>query len=85
MWLVIKDFYTDLFSGELSREFDISQGAGQRRILLFMYINNFLTTLSEHCFVISFKGGFPLFAEANRSELASTRGTISCHRMSMTI
>ena len=38
MWLAIKDLYTDvkaqvLYSGELSREFDVSQGTGQGRIL----------------------------------------------------
>ena len=37
MWLAIKDLYTDvkaqvLYSGELSREFDVSQGTGQGRI-----------------------------------------------------
>ena len=36
MWLAVKDLYTDvkaqvLFVGELSREFDISQGTGQGR------------------------------------------------------
>ena len=62
-WLVIKALYTDvkspvLFSDELSREFDISQGIGQGRILpSFMYkvdINSLLATLLEHCFAISF-------------------------------
>ena len=43
MWLAIKDLYTDvkaqvLYSGELSREFDVSQGTGQGRIFApFMY------------------------------------------------
>ena len=43
IWLAIKDLYTDvkarvLFSGTLSRIFDISQGTGQGRILApFMY------------------------------------------------
>ena len=50
MWLAIKDLYTDvkaqvLYSGELSREFDVSQGTGQGRIFApFMYkvyINSF--------------------------------------------
>ena len=62
MWLVIKDLYTDvkaqvLFAGELSREFDISQGTGQGRILApFMYkvyINSLLNTLAEHSHAIS--------------------------------
>ena len=53
-WLVIKALCTDvkspvLLSDELSREFDISQGTGQRRILpSFMYkvdINSLLATL----------------------------------------
>ena len=43
MWLAIKDLYTDvkaqvLYSGELSGEFDVSQGTGQGRIFApFMY------------------------------------------------
>ena len=43
MWIAIKDLYTDvkarvLYSGALSREFEISQGIGQWRILApFMY------------------------------------------------
>ena len=52
MWLVLKDLYTDikarvLFSGSLSRKFNISQGTGQGRLLApFMYkvyINGFVT------------------------------------------
>ena len=62
MWLAIKDLYTDvkaqvLYSGELSREFDISQGTGQGRIFApFMYkvyINSLLQKLSNHCYAIS--------------------------------
>ena len=62
MWLASKDLYTDikarvLFSRSLSREFNISQGTGQGRLLApFMYkvyINGLLKTLSEHCFAIS--------------------------------
>ena len=62
MWLALKDLYTDikarvLFAGSLSREFNISQGTGQGRLLApFMYkvyINGLLKTLSEHCFAIS--------------------------------
>ena len=43
MWLAIKDLYTGvkaqvLYSGSLSRSFDVSQGTGQGRILArFMY------------------------------------------------
>ena len=62
LWLAIKDLYTDvkawvLYSGVLSREFEIAQGTGQGRILApFMYkvyINNLLKELSNHCFAIS--------------------------------
>ena len=62
MWLAIEDLYTDvkaqvLFAGELSREFDISQGTGQDRILApFMYkvyINSLLNTLAEHSHAVS--------------------------------
>ena len=62
MWLAIKDLYTDvkaqvLYSGELSREFDVSQGTGQGRIFApFMYkvyINSLLQKLSNHCYAIS--------------------------------
>ena len=57
MWLALKDLYTDikarvLFADSLSREFNISQGTGQGRLLAqFMYkvyINGLLKTLSEH-------------------------------------
>ena len=56
MWLAIKDLNTDvkaqvLYSGELSREFDVSQGTGQDRIFApFMYkvyINSLLQKLSN--------------------------------------
>ena len=62
MWLAIKDLYTDvkdqvLYSGELSREFDVWQGTGQGRIFApFMYkvyINSLLQKLSNHCYAIS--------------------------------
>ena len=62
MWLAIKDLYTDikaqvLYSGELSSEFDVSQGTGQGRIFApFMYkvyINSLLQKLSNHCYAIS--------------------------------
>ena len=60
LWLAIKDLYTDarvLYSGALSREFEIAPGTGQGRILApFMYkvyINSLLKELSDHCFAIS--------------------------------
>ena len=62
LWIVINDLYTDvkarvLYSGVLSREFEIAQGTGQGRILApFMYkvyINSLLKELSDHCFAIS--------------------------------
>ena len=62
LWLAIKDLYTDvkarvLYSGALSREFEIAQGTGQRRILApftyKVYINSLLKELSGHCFAIS--------------------------------
>ena len=61
MWLVIKNLYTDvkarvLYSGSLSRSFDVSQGTGQGRILApFMYkvyINSLLHVLTDHCYSI---------------------------------
>ena len=57
LWLAVKDLHTDvkarvLYSGALSREFEIAQGAGQGRILApFMYkvyINSLLKELSDH-------------------------------------
>ena len=65
MWLAIKDLYTNvkarvLYSGSLSRMFDISQGTGQGRILApFMYkvyINSLLNVLSNHCYAIFISG-----------------------------
>ena len=62
LWLAIKDLYTDvkarvLYSGALSREFEIAQGTGQARILApfiyKVYINSLLKELSDHCFAIS--------------------------------
>ena len=62
--LAIKGLYTDvkarvLYSGALSREFEIAQGTGQGRILAsFMYkvyINSLLKKLSDHCLTISVK------------------------------
>ena len=62
MWLVIKDLYTGvrarvLYSGSLSRGFDVLQGTGQGRILApFMYkvyINGLLNVLTNHCYSIS--------------------------------
>ena len=58
MWLAIKTLYTGakaqvLYSGSLSRKLDVSQGAGQGRILApFMYkkfyINSLLVELTQH-------------------------------------
>ena len=62
MWLAIKTLYTGvkaqvLYSGSLSRKFDVSQGTGQGRILApFMYkvyINSLLVGLTQHSFAIS--------------------------------
>ena len=61
MWLTIRNLHTDvkaqvLYSGSLSRQFKISQGTGQGRILApFMYkvyINALLSTLMNHAYVI---------------------------------
>ena len=61
MWLAIKDLYTGvkaqlLYSGSLSRSFDVSQGTGQGRILApFMhkvYINSLQHVLSDHNYAI---------------------------------
>ena len=61
MWLTIRDLYTDvkaqvLYSGSLSRQFTVSQGTGQERILVpFMYkvyINALLSTLMNHDYAI---------------------------------
>ena len=73
--------YTDfkaqvIFAGELSSEFDISQGTGQGRILApFMYkvyINSLLNTLAEHSHAISMNcltlfRGYGKFASPNFS------------------
>ena len=62
MWLAIKTLYTGvkaqvLYSGSLSRKFDVSQGTGQGKILSpFMYkvyINSLLVGLTQHSFAIS--------------------------------
>ena len=62
LWLAIKDLYIDvkariLYSGALSREFDISQGTRQGRILApfmyIVYINSLVKVLFDHCFAIS--------------------------------
>ena len=62
MWLAINDLYTEvkgqvLYSGTLSRKFDISQETGPGRILaLFMYkvyINSSLNELTNHCYATS--------------------------------
>ena len=60
-WLTIKDLYTDLqaqvlYSDSLFRQFKVSQGTGQGRILApFMYkvyINALLNTLTNHAYAI---------------------------------
>ena len=62
MWLVIRNLYTGvkaqvLYSGSLSRTFDILQGTGQGRILApFMYkvyINGLLNELTQHSCALS--------------------------------
>ena len=64
LWFAVKDLYTDacvkarvLYSGALSREFEIAQGTGKGRILApFVYKsykNCLLKELSDHCFPIS--------------------------------
>ena len=62
MWLTIKELHTDakaqvLYSCLLSRQFKVSQGTGQGRILApFMYkvyINALLNTLTNHAYAIS--------------------------------
>ena len=64
IWLTIKDLYTDikaqvLYSGSLSRQFKVSQGTGQGRILApFMYkvyINALLNTLTDHAYAIFYQ------------------------------
>ena len=61
MWLAIKDLYTGvkaqvLYSGSLSRSFDVSQRTGQGRILApfvcKVYINSLLYVLSDHKYAI---------------------------------
>ena len=61
MWSAIKDLYTGdkaqvLYSGSLSRSFDVSQGRGQRKILApftyKVYINSLLHVLSDHNYAI---------------------------------
>ena len=72
MWLAIKDLYTDvkaevLYSGELSRRFDVSQGTGQGRIfppfMYKVYINSLLQKLSNHCYAISIKCTFQILGD----------------------
>ena len=54
MWLALKDLYTDikarvLFAGSLSREFNISQGTGQGRLLApFMYKSILMVFLTHY-------------------------------------
>ena len=60
MWLAIKDLYTGvkaqvLYSGSLSRQFCVSQGTGQGRILASImykvYNNALLIALSNHAYM----------------------------------
>ena len=62
LWLAIKDLYTDvkarvLYSGALSKEFEIAKGTGQGKIsapfMYKVYINSLLKELSDHCFTFS--------------------------------
>ena len=62
LWFAIKDLYNDvkalaLYSGALSREFEIAKGTEQGRIfahfLYIVYINSLLKELSDHCFAVS--------------------------------
>ena len=62
MWLAIKDLYASvkaqvLYSGFLSRQFSVSQGTGQGRILApFMYkvyINELLIALSNYAYALN--------------------------------
>ena len=77
MWVAIKDLYMDvkaqvLYSGSLSRSFDVSQATGQGRILApFMckvYINSLLHALTDHCYSICI----------NSSELAAPPLQMTC-------
>ena len=75
MWLAIKNLYTGvkaqvLYSGSLSRQFRVSQGTGQRRILApFMYkvyISALLIALSDHAYGLNINGlslSSPSFAD----------------------
>ena len=65
MWLAIKDLYTGvkalvLYSGSFSRQFSVSQGTRQGRILApFMYkvyINALLIALSNHAYALNING-----------------------------
>ena len=62
MWLVIRNLYTGvkaqvLYSGSLSRKFDILQGSGQGRIpapfMYKVYINGLLNELTQHSCALS--------------------------------
>ena len=62
MWLFIRNLYTDLkaqvlYSGSLSRKFDILQGTGQERIpapfMYKVYVNGLLNELTQHSCALS--------------------------------
>ena len=75
MWLVIRNLYTGvkaqvLYSGSLSRKFDILQGTGQGRIpapfMYKVYINCLLNELTQHsCALFLYSIGLtsPSFAD----------------------
>ena len=97
--MAIKDLCTDvkarvLYSGSLSRSFDVSQGTGKGRILApfvyKVYINSLLHVLTDHCYSIcinSSKLASPSFAD-NVSLIALhpsflTTFTNICHEYGM--
>ena len=94
MWLAIKDLYTGvkaqvLYSGSLSRSYDVSQGTGQGRILApFMYkvyINSLLHVLSDHNYAICIRSlqlTSPSFAD-DITLLALHPSMDMCHQYSI--
>ena len=75
MWLIMRNLYTGvnaqvLYSGSLSRKFDILQGTGQGRIpapiMYKVYINGLLNELTQHSCALSLYSislTFPSFAD----------------------
>ena len=84
MWLVVKNLYNGvkaqmLYSGSLSREFDICQGTGQGIILApFMYkvyVNGLLNSLTRHSCAVSLNNirlSSPSFTDALLSSKCAT-------------